>query len=472
MKAKVVCWNEFDILNDLVIQDKGKQEFPAEFLNMKNYPKVLIMIETFNKQSGGGITLSNLFKGWDRKFIANAITMHSADVIDNNELNNNYYCLGKDEFKVKFPFSLYFKFKGSGKIELANRATKTQSNNPQRGVKSVISKSLATSVDWIKAKLNLTNYIYSMDVSPGFLQWIKDFDPDYIYIQPSSLYYINFFKKLHQVTGIPLVMHIMDDWQKAIDTNSLFHSYWEKKIDKEFRELLNSTSVFLSISEGMSNEYNRRYGKKFIPFHNTIDIDQWLPHSKKDYKIAKPVRILYAGRIGRGTYHSFVDFILAVEELNKEGNDIKLHIQTTTSDVKIRKKLEQFDSVIFNEMVRYDELPKVFSSYDILLLPIDFEENGKAFLKYSMPTKAAEFMISGTPVLLFCPEDIALYEHAMLNKWAYVISSNNRETLKKGILNLISDEDLRINISSTAKKYAVEHFDGNAVRTNFREVFK
>jgi len=439
---------------------------------MKNCPRVLIMIETFNKQSGGGITLSNLFKGWDRKFIANAITMHSADVIDSTELNNNYYCLGKDEFKVKFPFSLYFKFKESGKIELANRATKLQLSSEKRGILAAFSKAVVTSIDWIKARLNLTNYIYSMDVSPGFLQWIKNFGPDFIYIQPSSRHYINFFKKLHQATGIPLVMHIMDDWQKAIDTSSLFHTYWEKKIDKEFRELLNSTSIFLSISEGMSDEYSRRYGKKFIPFHNTIDTDQWLPWSKKDFKITKPVRILYAGRIGRGTYHSFVDFILAVEELNKEGEDIKLHIQTTTSDDKIRRRLEQFNCVIFNEMVEYDELAKVFPSYDILLLPIDFDKNGKAFLKYSMPTKAAEFMVSGTPVLLFCPEDIALYEHATLNKWAYVISSNDRKVLKEGILKLISDEDLRRSLSNTAKKYAVDHFDGNAVRTNFREVFK
>lgn len=429
------------------------------------------MIETFNKQSGGGITLSNLFKGWDRRFIANAITMHSADVIDSSELNNNYYCLGRDEFKVKFPFSLYFRFKESGKIELANRENKTQSSK-QHGIRTALSKALTALIDWVKDKLNLTNYIYSMDVSPGLLQWIKDFDPDYIYIQPSSRYYINFFKKLHEATGIPLVMHIMDDWQKAIDTNSLLHGYWERKIDKEFRELLNSTSVFLSISDGMSNEYHRRYGKKFIPFHNTIDTDQWLPYSKTEFKITKPVKILYAGRIGRGTYHSFVDFILAVEELNREGNDIKLYIQTTTSDDKLRKRLQQFDCVTFNEMVEYDELAKVFPAYDILLLPIDFDKNGKAFLRYSMPTKAAEFMISGTPVLLFCPNDIALYEHATLNHWAYVISSNDKKVLKEGIVKLVNDEDLRRNLSITAKKYAVEHFDGNAVRTNFREAFK
>ena len=430
------------------------------------------MIETFNKQSGGGITLSNLFKEWDRSYIANATTMHRANVIDIEELKNNYYCLGKDEFKVLFPFSLYFKFKESGKIDIANRQVKKEADNRGRGIKRTLSKVLNALVNWMKERLNLPNFIYSMNVSPKFLQWIKDFGPDYIYIQPSSIYNIVFFKKLHEATGIPLVLHMMDDWQKAINKNSLLRGYWEKKIDKRFKELLNSTSVFLSISEGMSKEYYKRYAKDFIPFHNTVDLDNWLPFSKTDYKINGTVKILYAGRIGTGTYHSFIDFILAVEELNREGYAIKLNIQTTIIDKKFKEKLNSFDSVGFNELVEYSELAKVFPAYDILLLPIDFEENGRAYLKYSMPTKASEFMISGTPTLLFCPEDIALYEHATLNNWAYVISKDDRRALKKGIIELISDEKLRMKIGDIARKYAIEHFNADTVRSNFREVFK
>ena len=439
---------------------------------MKSYPRVLIMIETFDKQSGGGITLSNLFYGWDRSCIANAITMHGADTLDANELDNNYYCLGKDEFKVMFPFSLHYKFRNSGKLERVNISDKGAANGSNNGVKGRLIKALNTLINWVKARFNLANFIYSMDVSPQFQQWVKEFNPDFIYIQPSSRYYIDFFKKLHRATGIPLVMHIMDDWQKAINKNSLLPRYWEKKIDREFRELLDLTSVFLSISGGMSAEYFRRYGKKFTHFHNTIEISHWLPYSKKDFNIQGTVKILYAGRIGIGTYHSFIDFILAVEELNKEGYDIQLNIQTTIIDEKFRKKLNEFDCVTFNDLVAYAELAKVFTSYDILLLPIDFEENGKTFLKYSMPTKVSEFMISGTPVLLFCPRDIALYEHAQVNEWAYIISDHERAAIKKGIIELISNEKLRTKISKTAQAYAIEHFDSNIVRENFRAMFK
>lgn len=68
-------------------------------------PKVLIFGQPFNNTHGGGITLSNLFKGWEKDKIAVAATGHlmynvTTDVCD------IYYQLGNKEFKWRFPFNL------------------------------------------------------------------------------------------------------------------------------------------------------------------------------------------------------------------------------------------------------------------------------------------------------------------------------------------------------------------------------
>jgi hypothetical protein len=39
------------------------------------FPKVLIFGQPFNNKHGGGITLSNLFSGWDKDKIAVAATV-------------------------------------------------------------------------------------------------------------------------------------------------------------------------------------------------------------------------------------------------------------------------------------------------------------------------------------------------------------------------------------------------------------
>ena len=68
-----------------------------------NYPKVLIIGEQFDRRSGSGITLSNLFWGWNIENIAVASSeIFSPDV----SVCNKYYYLGYQEIKWKFPFNL------------------------------------------------------------------------------------------------------------------------------------------------------------------------------------------------------------------------------------------------------------------------------------------------------------------------------------------------------------------------------
>jgi glycosyltransferase involved in cell wall biosynthesis len=419
-------------------------------------------------QSGGGITLSNLFKGWDRTCLANAVTLHNINNIKETEYCNNFYYLGDNEFQVKYPFSIYLKAGQSGRVNFSDNKNRAQL--PQNNLKAKILFFLKPAVNWVINVFNLEKVIYKINVSQQFLNWIDDFKPDYIYIQPSSRMGTNFFRQLHNVTGIPLVMHIMDDWQYSTN-RGLLGSYWKKKIDKEFKELVNITSVHLSISEGMSKEYYKRYGKIFKTYHNTIEINSWLPFIKQNFEFNNCIRILYAGRIGLGTYHSFADLIEAVEELNSEGYNITINIQTPSVDQVFGEKLSQFKCVSFNPFVEYTELPRIFSSYDLLLLPIDFKNAGSDYLKFSMPTKVAEFMISGTPILLYSPREVYLHSHAVQHKWAYVIEDNNKQKIKKGILELIHNTELRKNISKTAVAFAKANYDSKLIRKNFKSEF-
>ena len=78
-------------------------------------PRVLIFGQPFNDKYGGGITVTNLFKGWDRERIAVAATGHlmygvTTDVCDNN------YQLGIEEFRWIFPFSLLQRKFKSGRL--------------------------------------------------------------------------------------------------------------------------------------------------------------------------------------------------------------------------------------------------------------------------------------------------------------------------------------------------------------------
>jgi hypothetical protein len=433
----------------------------------KQYPKILIVNETFKSNTGGGITLSNLFKGWSKECLANALDAKDISEIHSDDICNNFYSIGSDEKKTIKIFSfLQIKYKSGPYIFQSIKSKSQESNNNK------IRKQLVDIFFDLLHFLGLYHTLYQYRPSEEFKLWVQTFKPDFIYTQLSTRESIQFAKELMKFSNAKLCIHMMDDWPSTISKKGLLNNYWCKKIDIEFRELLQNTTILMSISYGMTKAYFKRYGKEFIPFHNPIEINDWLPHSKSVLTINNSeIKILYAGRIGLGSSTSLLSVAAAIEELKNEGVPLTFQIQTTTKDHLIIDKLKTFSSVHFNQEVKYTQLPSIFSSVDILLLPIDFNKKGIQFLKYSMPTKVSEFMISGTPILLFCHPEVTLLNHAEKYQWAHIVSVDNIMVLKMQIMELLTNLDLREKLSTTAIEYATSNYSSVNVRESFKNNF-
>src|SRR5262249_7147720 len=88
-------------------------------------PKVLIIGQPFNNDTGGGITLSNLFSGWDKDKIAVVCSPYLLqDNIDTN-ICDTYYQLGQKEGRRIFPFNLFNRKYYSGVIKFTNEKKST-----------------------------------------------------------------------------------------------------------------------------------------------------------------------------------------------------------------------------------------------------------------------------------------------------------------------------------------------------------
>lgn len=430
-----------------------------------SYPKVLIVGQQFNKKSGAGITLTNLFYGWDKNNIAVA-----ASEIYNPDFSvcDKYYLIGDREIERGFPFNLKFSEENQKSRIVLNSSVQNDLNIPKQ-TESKLGK--------IKDQLLfLTGQIHrrrKFVISNEFLIWMNEFSPDIIYSQLSTLELIHFISRLKEYLNKPLVIHLMDDWPKTISNSQkgLFQIYWNRLIDKELRKLFDKADVLLSISEAMSEEYIKRYGKVFLPFHNPIDVKNWTSSIKKKYSRKDTFIVLYAGRIGTGLQNCLLSFANAVQNQVNKGRKIEFHIQSG-SDHPVLKELDKIECVKFRNQVPYDQLPHVFSEADLLLLPNDFDQKSVSFLRYSMPTKASEYMVSGTPILVFSSSETAVAKHALKYDWAYVVSENSNEKIELAITNLYEDEDLRRNLGCRAKEYAIMHFESEQIRKKFKNSIK
>ena len=431
-------------------------------------PKVLIFGQPFNNLHGGGITLSNLFRGWDVDKIAVVATGHVMNGVT-TDICSNYFQLGCDEFKWRFPFNLIQRKFSSGPLLLDNNSEKKHKRNKTSLRYVLVNQVFYPVLEW----LGLFPSLSKIRMTDQLEAWLNEFNPELIYLQVSTRDTVLFAFELKRYLQVPSVIHIMDDWPSTISKKGILRKYWDKKIDGEFRELLSATNLFLSISDAMSYEYKRRYSKDFIAFHNPIDIEFWTQKSKIDHKHkGTHVKILFSGRIGIGVEKSLLDLGQVIESLNLSDKKVKLYVQSPSNNHIVLDKLRKLKSLVINPVVEYSELPEIYSEADILAITNDFDQESINYLRYSMPTKASEYMISGTPILVYSHSETAVSRFFTSNQCGCCVTERNFDKLKDAIMLLIENEQYRQDISSKAFMIASELFDANSVRSRFQNLLR
>jgi glycosyltransferase involved in cell wall biosynthesis len=431
------------------------------------YPRILIIGQYFHARSGGGITLTNLFKDWKKENIAVA-----AECIRNPDFSvcSLYYNMGSLEFKKRFPFNFEIQKNTAKSGVLQEAKNDIFSSTILEGKHNVGQSGIRKTYSSFLKGTGLNNYRKKIQISDKLLSWIKEFSPDIIYSQLSSIQLIDFVKQLQTTLALPVAIHIMDDWPMTIGKQGMLKSFWNKRANNKFLKLIRTSKILMTISEAMSEEYERRYGQKFTHFHNPIDLKQWGRVAEKSYETNGKFVVLYAGRIGTGIRTSLCDVANTINKLIKKGFEIEFQVQATCYD-PILDDLKKFDFIKLNSPVPYHELPGILSMADLLLLANDFDSHSISFLKYSMPTKASEFMISGTPILLYSSAETAVTKHALKHHWSYIVSEKSEDKLESAISELYKKIELRRELGKSARKYAIENFDGEKIREQFRKNF-
>jgi glycosyltransferase involved in cell wall biosynthesis len=430
-------------------------------------PKVLILNETFNDHSGGGITLSNLFSGWDTDKIAvvcNSVRLQGR--IDTKTCKI-YYQLGDKDYKFIFPFSVISRKRYSGLVNIDERKAPKAIPETIPGKSNFRHKLVTKYLFPFLEYSGLIDNISTIKLSREFCNWLDDFKPDIIYAQAHNIPDIKLTLLIHAYLKKPLIFHMMDDWPLMVTGSQLLKNKQLKRNDNAFRKLLAQSDLLMSISDGMSDAYKLRYGKDFIPFHNPIDLGFWKKYQKIDYELNNPTTILYAGRLGIGIDASLELIAKAIELVNNNlGSKMKFIVQAKGNP----SWSTNYACVEHKSFVAYEDLPKVFSGVDFLILPYDFSPKSIQFIGYSMPTKATEYMISGTPVIIFAPEQTALVSYAKKYQWAKIVTDNNVTTLSEAITSLIQNKAERQKLAQTAIMLAENNHSLSKVTSEFRNI--
>ena len=417
-------------------------------------PRVLVVTSNnFNLVTGGGITLTNLFRGWPHDRLAN---LHEDILPDDHSVCRNFYRLTEEEIRWVWPFSLVRPWYGRKKQQaLAGEGGSSGSSG--QGLLGSLKRLIG---DGAPKRARLT---------PALIEWVERFGPTLLYSFLGSLEQLTLTRALAKRFKVPLVIHMMDDWPAVLYCSGLLGPLMRPVIRHQLRCVLREARGRFAICEPMCEEYARRYGYAFQSFQNALAPGDWLPHARTQWRAAHPFVVRYVGSIvPDGQKESLRDIALAVAGLRASGREIALHIHSPKRDADYLRTLRLPSEVVSVEgPPEASNVPRLLADSDLLVLPYNFDTRSARYIRLSLPTKAPAYMISGTPVLVYAPADVATARYAAREEWGYVVSEQGQGALKAALARLMDDASLRERLGRRAQAVAVARHDAEQVRREF-----
>lgn len=417
----------------------------------------------FNTFTGGGVTFSNLFRGWpkDRLF-----TVHQDTLPLSRDVCSNYYGLGVDEIRLAGPLEW-------ARRHLVRRSPQSPAAEAQSASGGPQLPSKFRSMALQSARLVFGNAGLPMTarLSERLAAWIEDARPQVLYSILGSTEMMELTELIRRRFALPTVVHIMDDWRSERARGGLLSPLIRRRLVALFDEAARTATGHLAICDAMADAYGRDYGVTFETVQNVLDSDAWLRHARVDVAAKTPAKLLYAGSIYADVQlQSLMDVAAAVASLRAAGKNLSLDVMCPEFMIApYRAGIESHDGVRVVPQVARDQYFQTVCAADVLLLPVNFSSSAYRMVRYSMPTKVPEYLVSGVPVFLHGPREVAQVSYALREGWGHAVTRRDPQELRRELLRLVEDDGLRKTLVVRARRTAAERHDATAVRGKFRE---
>jgi len=441
------------------------------------YPRMLIVgYGDLSPGTGGGVTMASLCEGWPRDRIA--IAAGGRD-LGASGFAGHYYRLGASEDRWVWPLSVVPRqsWKVSGQItpgtdveqerdtlHLLGGVTPDEKSRSHAGPDGYTRRMVNAVLGFAGAK----DLVHGLQLSHSFTAWVAEYRPEVVYSWVSTLGLARLLNHLAEETDARLALHFMDDWPSADYQEGALAPVLRRKLERELRSLVDRAAVVMAISDAMSREYARRYGRDFLTFHNALDLGEWAATRRTSWEATPPIEVLYTGRIGIANGSSLVDVAQAVARPALGGIQMRFTVLTPDVANPVAAKLRAMQCVEVVPAIPHAQIPARLAEADLLVLPLDFGHAEQKFARYSMPTKAVEYMASGVPTVVYAPAEHAVSQYAASGGWGLLVGTRDVGALTAAFRSLATDSAMREHFGRRAVELASANHNEDVVREAFR----
>lgn len=406
------------------------------------------------------LAIGNLFRGWPKDRLA-AVT--STTTPSTTNIFERYYWLGRDESVFWRPVE-WLRRSPKGGMGTPSAMTSASSLPPpqQRSLPATVAKRLLYGGDAVPSRARL---------SDGLESWIEEFDPQFLYVIPGDNCMLELAELIRRRFDLPMAVHFMDDWLTTRYRTGLLAPFARRRLLQLFSQIVRNATVRIGICDEMCTRYSAEYGVGFVPFHGAINLTAVAPAVRKDVSIGDEVRLFYSGgAFPFAQLDSLVDMCRAVAELRRRGTNVRFDIYSRANQIDgLRRLAGHLDGVsIRSPVAEWDAYFRNLCTYDLLVLPVNFDRRTIDYIRYSMPGKLADYLASGVPILVYGPDAVAQVRYAKSAAWAHVVDRRDPDALSEGIVRMTADMVERKRVATTARRLAETGYDAAAMQRRFQ----
>jgi glycosyltransferase involved in cell wall biosynthesis len=308
-------------------------------------------------------------------------------------------------------------------------------------------------------------------LSERLKDWVTQFSPDIIYSVPTDLATIRLVASLVRATRAKLAVHIYDDWPATLGNGGILEPLYAQTTSPALDDLLELADARIAIGDDMALEYSRRYGHPFYPFQNCPEAEPWATaRSERTCDHERGFIFRFFGAIYRnGNLQTLACFARAISLLSDQ---TKCRLEIHTSTGAIDEYLPLFNGsqgVSLHPVVANDvQMAQLYANADALVLAYDFDEHSRSRFRYSMATKLPTYLLSGTPIVIYAPPDLAVTRHAERTQTGYIIGEELPPVALADRLRQFADSRvLRAEIGLRARQLGLHRYCADTVRPRF-----
>lgn len=287
--------------------------------------------------------------------------------------------------------------------------------------------------------------------------------PDLIYCAYPTMTSAYFMGKFAEKNKIPFILDIQDTWPESIsaglNTKNLFVRGCMFPFTLYANMIYRLADIVIGVSETYANrgKVKKSKAKEFISVYigaegNKFDVENIQKIEKKDGEIW----VTYIGTLS----HSYdIETALKAFKLLEEENykNIKLYILGTGPEhEELEEKAKGMGmlskNVFFTGMLDYNKMISYLKNSDIALNAIKGRSLG------TITNKFGDYVSAGLPILN-CSSSKEVLDLIENRKLGINYISENPESLKEKILEILENKDILKEYSKNCKEFAKEKFD-------------